>query len=69
MPRNCIEIEVYVEILQETDLAYRVDDGSNRKEDVWIPKSQVSDRDDDRTTPGLTCLTIPEWLAIEKGLE
>jgi len=33
-------------------------------EEVWIPKSQIEDHDD-----GYESIIIPEWLAIEKGIE
>ena len=33
-------------------------------EKFWIPKSQMEDWDPNQKT-----FTIPEWLAIEKGLE
>ncbi|KKM89966.1 hypothetical protein LCGC14_1243370 [marine sediment metagenome] len=37
-------------------------------DEVWIPKSQIADEESDRNGDGGT-LWIPEWLAIEKGLE
>jgi hypothetical protein len=49
--------DVEIEILQETDKAVRVTDGAVT---VWLPKSQVEIAD------GVA--TMPEWLAIEKGL-
>lgn len=54
-----------VEIKQETDMAILVDhDGG---EEVWIPKSVITHREED-TVKGLTAITIPEWLATDKGM-
>jgi len=59
-------VEVAVELVRETDKAYLVHDGDT---DMWIPKSQVSDLEK-VTIDGKVHLafTIPEWLALEKGL-
>lgn len=54
-----------VEILSETDLALLVDHGND--EPVWLPKSQISRREDDGAK-NLTAITIPEWLALDKGI-
>ena len=52
-------------IKHETDFAILVDhDGA---EEVWLPKSQISRREDD-ALKGLTAITIPEWLATDKGM-
>lgn len=52
--------EVIVDIIYETERAYQIDD------DTWIPKSQVEDM---VHIKGQTHnLTIPEWLAKDKGL-
>jgi len=50
---------VYDDLVYETDKAYllRFDD-----RDVWIPKSQVQDIDDEY-------ITLPLWLIEEKELE
>lgn len=57
------DIEIAVEVITQTDSAFCVDTGLT--ENVWIPKSQISDSDDDYNP---TCIFIPEWLALEKGL-
>jgi len=46
------------ELKHETDAAYLVTDGS---EDYWLPKSMTEDNGDGT-------FTIPEWMAIEKGI-
>lgn len=42
--------------------AYLIDTGD---EEIWLPKSQV---EIERQGDGLVTVTLPEWLAIEKGL-
>lgn len=58
--REPVEV-TYDEHEHETGSAHKfiIDD-----EVYWIPKSQMEDWDPNRRT-----FTIPEWLAIEKGLE
>lgn len=56
------ETEIFVEIKTETDKAYLASDGDVTE---WIPKSQVSHFEE--KPDGHAELTIPEWLATEKG--
>lgn len=58
-----LAIVYFDEIVRETHDAYLLDVGDDA-ERVWIPKSQVRELDVEGCN-----LTIPEWLAIEKGLE
>lgn len=52
------------EIKRETDKAFLVViDG----EEVWLPKSQVSNSDDYSEGDVDCCMSITEWLANEKG--
>lgn len=56
-------IDIVVIVKNETAKAYLVTDS---KKQVWLPKSQieiVKSRTDMTST-----VTLPEWLAIEKGL-
>ena len=46
-------------VAHETDAAYLLDIGASEK--VWVPKSQVEIYDDGT-------MTLPEWLAMEKGI-
>lgn len=56
-------VEIDVEIVCESNRAYKVYDG---KVTVWIPKSQVSDC---TSTDGkIESIFIPEWLAKNRGL-
>ncbi len=50
-------VEITAEVRGETDLAWRLDDGSTTE---WVPKSQVEESGDGT-------FTMPEWLAQEKG--
>lgn len=56
-------IEIFCTVEHETDGSYLVDDGTDLH---WIPKSQISEEEEDGK--GNVTLTIPEWLALEKGL-
>jgi len=59
MKSDLVDIEVVIKI--ETAKAVLVND---RKRDVWLPLSQVEmERDNAKTF-----VTMPEWLAIDKGL-
>lgn len=55
-------VDIDVEIKHMTDKAVLVSDGDN---DVWLPLSQTEVEDN---VDGTGVVTIPEWLAIEKGL-
>ena len=53
-------VDIFAELLLETDAAFRIYDGKVR---AWIPKSQVEMFEDGEDT----VFTMPEWLATEKG--
>ena len=50
--------DIECEIIATTEKAIRIDDG---KEKHWLPKSLVEDNRDGT-------ITLPEWLAQERGL-
>jgi hypothetical protein len=50
-------IDIACVILNETEKAYRINDGAKTE---WVPKSQVENNKDGS-------ITMPEWLAKEKG--
>jgi hypothetical protein len=50
-------VELYLELIHQTEKAYLVSDGDNN---IWLPKSQVEYDGEE--------FSIPEWLAIDKGL-
>ena len=60
-------VDIDIELLNQTDLAIHVYDGSRI---AWIPKSQIEDPEDMSyygDGESLT-ITVPEWLAREKEL-
>jgi hypothetical protein len=48
----------------ETEKAILISDTGDKKDAVWVPKSQVEIEDDGQTIT----VTMPEWLAKDKGL-
>ena len=60
------KIEVDVEEIRRTDAAILVADADDKQ--IWLPLSQVVILEEDVFPGGLIKLSIPEWLAIEKGL-
>ena len=59
-----IEIEIAVEVRQETEQALLVFDG---KIEAWLPKSQIADQCE-RADGTIESVFVREWLALEKGL-
>lgn len=63
MKSNIIDIDVAIEA--RTEKAVLVHDGDKSKA-VWLPLSQIE------ISPtgigGIETVTLPEWLALEKGL-
>lgn len=51
----------------ETDKAILFSDTADKKDGVWIPKSQCEFEHDGGQARFIT-VTLPEWLAKEKGL-
>ena len=64
MPKAMAEFEG-CEATQESDAALLVLIDGN---EVWIPKSQLSDESEIQEKGDKGLLVIPEWLAIEKEL-
>lgn len=60
-PADARTVTIGVQVLHETDDAWLVNDHTRS---AWVPKSCC-----DLHSDGLTGdLTLPEWLALEKGL-
>lgn len=59
-------IDIDVEVLHRTDKAVLVHTG-NKEEAVWLPFSQIEIEPND-AFPGIETVSLPEWLAQEKGL-
>jgi hypothetical protein len=53
-------IDIACTITGETGKAFRIDHGG--EDDVWVPKSLCEWSTEDGT------MTMPEWLAMDKGL-
>ena len=53
-----------VEVTHRTQKAVLVHTG-NKEESVWLPLSQIEISDSG--FPGIETITMPEWLAVEKG--
>lgn len=65
MPRaEMQQIELSLKLHFETDRAIHASDDGNRSNAVWLPRSQIEieERGD------IILVTMPEWLAKEKGL-
>jgi hypothetical protein len=62
---NWVHLDVDL-IKSETDRAFLVvlEDG----EEVWLPKSQISDPDDYMAGDENVALSITEWIADQKGI-
>lgn len=57
--------EIEVEIVAETTKAWKVRTDSDH-EAVWIPRSQCEVEKDE--VSGIATITLPEWIAIDRGL-
>jgi len=56
------DVEIDVTVINETEFAVLVNDGDI---EAWVPKSEIKDYSE--VPHKDTTITIPEWLAIEKG--
>jgi hypothetical protein len=59
-------MDIAVELVRETARAVLVHDGDESRA-VWLAKSQIEFRPND-PVPGAAIVTLPTWLAREKGL-
>ena len=59
-------IDVLVRLHHETERAVLVSDTGNRNDAVWLPLSQIEFISGPK--PGTIEITLPEWLALSKGL-
>ncbi len=58
-------IDLTMQLHAETERAVRVSDDGDDKKAVWLPLSQVEVF---RKAKGIVVVTMPEWLAIQRGL-
>ena len=64
-------IDVAVQMHAETEKAVLVSDDGDKDKAVWIPKSQCEIEFDSSMKirgKGSAMITLPEWLAKERGL-
>lgn len=62
-------VDVSVIVKAETDKAYKVWAGTDKDEDVWLPKSQIEiEYGPRRNGSRVATVTMPQWLAHEKKL-
>jgi hypothetical protein len=59
-------IDIVCTLHAETEKAIFVSDDGEKDNAVWLPKSQIEYELRGRT--GSTIVTMPEWLAKDKGL-
>jgi hypothetical protein len=59
--------DIRVQLHRETDKAVLVSETGDKEQAVWLPRSQIECVEVDGK-PGLLDVTMPEWLAQEKGL-
>jgi hypothetical protein len=58
-------VDLAMQIHAETDSAVCVSLEGDRRKAVWLPKSQV---EIERKPKAIVVVTMPEWLAVNKGL-
>lgn len=70
MPGNSDLVDLTLQKHAETKLAILVSDDGNEKRAVWLPLSQieVAPLAGTGAAKGLVLVTLPEWLATDKGL-
>ena len=57
--------DITVRLVQTTDRAILVNDSDDIDKAVWLPKSQI---EFEEKGGDIVEVTLPEWLAIERGL-
>lgn len=66
MKRNHDIIDIEVQIHHQTDRAILASDDGNKDNAKWLPLSQIEVCSVNK--PPYAIVSMPEWLAIEKGL-
>lgn len=64
MPKSEI-IDVTMQVHHETERAILVSDDGDKDRAVWLPFSQI---EIERQLGGLVIITLPTWLAQDKGI-
>lgn len=63
MKSDVIDMDLHIHARAEK--AIKVSDDGDRESAVWLPLSQIEIH---RTVGSTVEITLPEWLAVEKGL-
>lgn len=58
-------IDVSVQVHHITERAILVSDDGDRDKAIWLPLSQIEVEDQEKS---IAMITLPEWLALDKGL-
>lgn len=58
-------IDITVQLHHETDKAVLVSDDGEKDNAVWLPRSMI---EIDGKKDNILEITLPEWLAMDKGL-
>ena len=58
-------IDLTMQLHAETGKAVLVSDDGDKVRAIWLPLSQV---EIERKASGIVVVTMPEWLAIQRGL-
>ena len=58
-------VDLTLQVHHETEKAVLVSDTGERERAIWLPKSAV---EIERKAKGIVVVTMPEHIAIEKGL-
>lgn len=58
-------VDIAVQVHHRTDKAILVSDDGDRDKAVWLPLSQI---EIEERAKGIVEVTLPEWLAMDKGL-
>lgn len=61
-------VDLTLQLHAETTKAVLVSDDGDKKRAVWLPKSQIEIEREPKSVRGLIVATMPEWLAVDKGL-
>jgi len=57
--------DIEMQLHHETGKAVLVSDDGDRDNAVWLPKASI---EIEPKSKGVIVVTLPEWLAVEKGL-
>ena len=61
-------IDLAMHLHAETAIAIKVSGDGNWRNAVWLPKAHVEFEIKSYKSGADICVSLPEWLAIEKGL-